>query len=210
MTSTAEIPRRIAGIEVPQDAISRAAWSWAVRRLPAYLLGHSVRTYVWGATVARDEGLDCDPQIFWPAALMHDVGLTSIPRNTRCFEFQGAEVARRFLVGQGMSIADAARVGLAIELHMAASVTPDDGVESVLLDRATGIDVRGGEIGRIATVREAAVRAFPRGAFDARFRNAIQREVETRYGCRSRWLAGRLAAMGAQSPWHERGSRVER
>ncbi len=205
MISTPGLPRAIAGFEIPQDPISAATWTWAHRRLPEYLLAHSVRSYLWAATLGRDEGLAFEPRILWPASLIHDVGLTRIPRNTRCFEFQGAEVARRFLVGQGMSREDAARVGLAIELHMAPSVTRADGVESVLLDRATGIDVRGVEIARVARVRSAVLGAFPRGAFDARFRNAIQREVETRYGCHSGRLAGRLAGAQHGSPWDDTG-----
>ena len=205
-----DLPRAIAGFEIPHDRISAATWTLAQRRLPAYLLAHSVRSYLWAATLGRTEGLAFEPRILWPAALLHDIGLTRVPRNTRCFEFQGAEVARRFLAGQGMSRADAARVGLAIELHMAPSVTLADGAESVILDRATGIDVRGVEIERIASVRSTVVDACPRGAFDARFRNAIQREVATRYGCQSERLAGRLADARGRSPWHEQGARRDR
>jgi len=203
--ATPGLPRRIAGIEVPQDAISRATWAWAQRRLPTYLFAHSVRAYVWAAALGRAEGLAYDARILWPAAVMHDVGLTTIPRNTRCFEFQGGEVARRFLVGEGMASSDAARVGRAIELHMAASVTLADGVESVLLDRATGIDVRGSEFDRIATVRDATTREFPRGPFDRLFLAAIRREVDTRRGCQSEGLLRRLPDGLARSPWREGG-----
>ncbi len=190
MPLAADQPRRIAGIEVPRDPISAATWGLARRRLPAYLFAHSVRSYLWAAALGRDESLAFEPRILWPAALLHDIGLTRIPRNTRCFEFQGAEVARRFLVGQGMPRADAARVGLAIELHMATSVTLADGVESVLLDRATGIDVRG-------------ARAFPRDGFDRHFLGAIRREVDARPGCQSDRLLKLvgLANWMAGSPW---------
>jgi HD superfamily phosphodiesterase len=193
MPPTPELPRRVAGIELPSDAISRAALAWAHRRLPAYLLAHSVRAYLWGAALADAEALAFEPRILWPAALLHDIGLTTIPRNTRCFEYQGAEVARRFLAGQGMSAEDAARVGRAIELHMAPSVTLADGAESVLLDRATAIDVRGTEPDRIAGVREGVLRAFPRGAFDRRFLDGIRREVARRPGCQSERLLPRLS-----------------
>ncbi len=191
------IPRRIAGLEVPRDPISVATWAWAQRRLPAYLLGHSVRAYAWGATLGRDEDLAFDPRILWTAALIHDVGLTGIPRNTRCFEFQGGEVARRFLVGEGMPQAEAVRVGRAIELHMAANVTLADGAESVLLDRATATDVRGSEFERIAGVRDDVIREFPRGRFDRRFIAAIRREVEVRPGCQSE----RLLRLAGPTDW---------
>jgi hypothetical protein len=201
--SEPELPRAIAGIDVPQDAISAATWAWAHRRLPDYLLAHSVRAYLWGAILGRDEGLAFEAPILWPAALMHDVGLTRIPRNTRCFEYQGAEVARRFLVGEGMPALDASRVGIAIELHMAPSVSIDDGVESVLLDRATGIDVLGTEFDRISVVRAAVMRDFPRGSFDRHFLAGIHREVAARPGCQSDRLLNQtgLAEWMARSPW---------
>ena len=178
-------------------------WAWAQRRLPTYLLAHSVRAYAWGVTLARDEGLALEARIYWPAALIHDVGPTRIPRNSRCIEYQGAEIARRFLVGKGMAPADAARVGLAIELHMAPSMTEADGPESFLLDRATGIDVLGTEFGRIDAVRAAVMRDFPRGSFDRHFLRGIRREVAARPGCQSDRLLNQtgLADWMARSPW---------
>lgn len=201
MPATHDLPRQIAGVELPSDPTSLAAWRWAERRLPGYLFAHSVRAYIWAATLARDEQLAFEAPILWPAALLHDVGLTRIPRNTRCFEYAGAEVARRFLTRQGMAADDAARVGRAIELHMAPSVTMADGVESVLLDRATAIDVRGVRIEAIGRVRDEAVRAFPRGSFDRRFLAGIRREVAARPGCQSERLLGRLTTADTRLPW---------
>jgi hypothetical protein len=203
MARVAGLPRRVGGIDIPQDRISATTWAWARRALPHYLLAHSVRSYAWGATLGRDEGLAFEPRILWTASLLHDVGLTRIPRNRRCFEFEGAEIARRFLVGQGMPTSDADRVGLAIELHMAPSVTLDDGVESVLLDRATGIDVRATEFERISAVRAAVTATFRRGGFDSLFLAAIRREVAARPGCQSERLLVRtgLAEAMASSPW---------
>ena len=98
------LPARIGGIGVPTDDVSVATWRWAHRSLPDYLLTHSVRAYVWGAALAERDDLDFDPQILWTASLMHDVGLTRIPRNTMCFEVEGGEIARRFLERDGLSI----------------------------------------------------------------------------------------------------------
>jgi HD superfamily phosphodiesterase len=165
------------------------------------------RAYVWGATLGLGDGLAFEPRILWPAALMHDVGLTRISRNTRCFEFQSADVARRFLEGEGMPPSDAARVALAIELHMAPSVTLEDGVESLLLGRATAVDVRGTEFERIDAVRETVMRAFPRGSFDRRFVAAMRREVAIRPGCQNDRLVTRIGAATsmAGSPWERMG-----
>ncbi len=198
------LPRSIGGIPVPADPFSHATWAWAKRRLPRYLLSHSVRSYCWGVTLAADEGLRFDATILWTASLIHDVGLTRIARNRVCFEYEGGRIARRVLIAEGMAADDADRVARAIELHMAPVVTLADGVESVLLDRATGIDVRGTEFGAIDRVRDAVVAELPRRDFDRSFLAAIRREVAARPGCQSERLLPRLEVDGrvAASPWH--------
>ncbi len=138
---------------------------------------------------------------------MHDVGLTRIPRNSMCFEVEGAEIARRFLERRGMPGEDADRVAIAIILHMQPSVTLDDGVEAVLLDRATSLDVRGEGYRLVDAVRPGVMRDFPRRAFDRRFLDAIAREAALRPGCQSARLLHRtgLAGWMARSPWATEG-----
>jgi hypothetical protein len=203
MPSIPPLPRRIAAIPVPTDEVSDATWQWAHRSLPTYLVAHSVRSYCWGAAIAEAEGWGFDRRVLWTAALMHDVGLTRIARNTMCFEVDGAEIARRFLERHGLAVTDADRVARAIVLHMQPSVTLADGVESVLLDRATSVDVRGDGYDSVAAVRAGVVSAFPRGAFDRHFLRAIEREVAWRQDCQSARLLNRtgLADWMARSPW---------
>jgi hypothetical protein len=120
-----------------------------------------------------------------------------------CFEVEGAEIARRLLEGWGMPSAAADRVAIAIILHMQPSVTLDDGVESVLLDRATAIDVRGDGYEQIEAVAPGVVSQFPRGAFDRLFLAAVSREAATRPSCQSARLVhdNDLAAWMVRSPW---------
>ncbi len=200
------LPASIAGIAVPDDEISAATWSWAHRALPEYLLRHSVRAYCWGAAIADREGWSFDPQILWTASLMHDGGLTSIPRNTMCFEVEGAEFARRFLERKGLAPDAADRVAIAIILHMQPGVTLADGVEALLLDRATGLDVRGDGYELVDRVRSDVMGAFPRGPFDRYFVNAIRRDVRRRPTCQSARLLHETDLVGwmARSPWASR------
>jgi hypothetical protein len=204
MATAASLPRQIAGIDVPQDDVSRTTWQWANRALPDYLLTHSVRAYCWGAAIATNEGWAFDRRILWTASLLHDFGLTRIARNTMCFEVEGAEIARAFLVRNGLREAEADRAAIAIILHMQPAVTLDDGVESVLLDRSTSLDVRGDGFELVeARVRAGVMRAFPRRSFDRYFVRAIRREVERRQDCQSDRLLNRtrLADWMARSPW---------
>ena len=203
MHALPSLPGRIAGIAVPGDAISDATWRWAHQALPGYLLRHSIRSFCWGATIAAAEGWTFDPRVLWTAALMHDVGLRRVADNTMCFEVEGAEFARRTLERLGMPADEADRVAIAIILHMQPSVTLDDGVEAVLLDRATGLDVRGEGYRLVDEVREGVIEAFPRGDFDRRFLAAIAREAAIRPTCQSARLLHRvgLGDWMRTSPW---------
>jgi cyanamide hydratase family protein with HD domain len=196
------IPDKIADIAVPQDEVSVATWRWAHRTLPEYLLSHSLRAYCWGAAISAEEGWAFDRRILWTASLMHDVGLTRLPRNVTCFEVEGSEIARRFLERQGVTTDEADRVARAIVLHMQPVVTLEDGVEAVLLDRATGLDVVGHGYPLVDAVRRRVARDFPRRGFDRRFLAAIAREAAIRPTCQSAWLiANDLAGRMARSPW---------
>lgn len=203
MNKLQPLPGAIGGIAVPGDDISAATWRWAQLALPGYLFAHSVRAYCWGTAIAAREGLAFDRQILWTASLMHDFGLTRIPDNTMCFEIEGAEIARRFLERQGMSAEAADRVAIAIILHMQPSVTLADGAESVLLDRATAIDVRGDEFELTDGVRAGVMSEFPRRDFDRLFVAAIQREVSIRRDCQSDRLLNvtDLVRWMDRSPW---------
>ena len=202
------LPTQIAGVAVPQDEVSAATWWRAQRTLPAYLLSHSVRAYCWGSAIGVGEGLAFDQRVLWTASLLHDQGLTTIPTNDDCFEVAGAARARRWLERTGMSPATARHVERVIVLHMQPSVTLDDGAEAVLLDRATGLDVRGVGFELVDGVRPAVMRAWPRGDFDRHFLTAIRHEVAVRSTCQSARLLNEtdLATWMATSPWATAGS----
>lgn len=185
MQAPPSLPSRIPGIDVPRDDVSRGVWRWAERALPGYLLRHSVRSYCWGAAIAAVEGWSFDRRVLWTASLVHDAGLRRVASNTMCFEVEGAEFARRLLDRLGMRADEADRVAIAIILHMQPAVTLQDGVEAVLLDRATGLDVRGAGLPLVEGVRDRVLAAFPRGDFDRRFLAAIRREAALRPTCQS-------------------------
>jgi hypothetical protein len=169
------------------------------------LFGHSVRSYCWGSAIADREVWTFDRRVLWTAALFHDFGLARLGTNTMCFEVEGAEIARRFLERHGMAPAEADRAAIAIILHMQPDVTLSDGVESVLLDRATAVDVRGVDLGSIARVRARVVRDYPRRSFDRLFMRAISREAAARPTCQSAAFVRRAHGSGwpDRTPWSE-------
>jgi hypothetical protein len=84
----------------------------------------------------------------------------------------------------------------------------DDGAEAFLLDRATGLDVRGVGFDLVGDVRAGVLRAFPRGGFDRYFVAAIRHEVAIRPGCQSSRLLHEvdLAGWMDRSPWRDPAS----
>jgi hypothetical protein len=198
-----QLPTQIAGIAVPGDEVSIATWRHAQRILPHYLLNHSVRSYCWGATIGVGEGWTFDRRVLWTASLLHDQGLTSLPRNDDCFEVAGGARARRWLGRAGMAHDAAETVERVIVLHMQRSVALDDGVEAVLLDRATSLDLRGAGFELVDGVRTDVLRDYPRADFDRHFLAAIQREVGRRSDCQSARLLNEtgLADWMARAPW---------
>jgi hypothetical protein len=86
---------------------------------------------------------------------------------------------------------------------MQPGVTLADGVEAVLLDRATGLDVRGEGYALVDAIRPDVMAELPRGGFDRRFLAAIGREAVMRPDCQSARLLHRtgLADWMARSPW---------
>jgi hypothetical protein len=201
------VPIEIAGLAVPDDRVSAEMWRHAQRILPRYLLDHSVRSYCWGATIAAGERWAFDRQVLWTASLLHDQGLTTLPRNDDCFEVVGGARAKRWLQRAGMAPEAAETVEQVIVLHMQSSVEFGQGVEAVLLDRATSLDVRGAGFELVDAVRSDVVRDYPRGDFDRHFLAAIRREVERRADCQSSGLLNEtgLADWMARSPWNAIG-----
>jgi hypothetical protein len=197
------LPIAVAGIPVPQDDVSRFAWSWVHRRLPGWLRAHSVRAYLWAAALGARDGIEPERSVLGAAAHFHDVGLTWQARKSRGFEVEGAELARRLLERRGMAAEPADRAAIAIILHMQPGVTIADGAEALLLDRSTGLDVRGDGYELVDAVREDVMAAFPRGDFDRRFLAAIAREASERPTCQSARLLNDtgLASWMARSPW---------
>ncbi|HEY4190187.1 MAG TPA: hypothetical protein VGM28_07185, partial [Candidatus Limnocylindrales bacterium] len=118
-------------------------------------------------------------------------------------EVEGGEIARRFLERTGMTAVQADIVARAIVLHMQPSVAMEDGVEAVLLDRATSLDVRGLAYESVEAVRSGVMAGFPRGDFDRHFLAAITREAAVRPTCQSARLLDQsdLAGWMARSPW---------
>jgi HD domain-containing protein len=113
-----EMTEIVAGIRVPDSAMARAATELVRDTEDDLLYNHSRRVFFWGALSGDRRGLKYDPELLYIGAMFHDMGLTKAHASPDLrFEVDGANAARDFLRGHGVSERDIEDVWTAIALH---------------------------------------------------------------------------------------------
>jgi hypothetical protein len=85
------------------------------------LLSHAYRSYYFGAMIAAYRKLKYDSEVYFTAAILHDIGLTesrSAPLKQCCFAVSGGRQARDFLLSKDHPAVKAQIVGDAISAHL--------------------------------------------------------------------------------------------
>ena len=148
-----------------------AALSVATRFCSPALLNHSVRSYLWGVMYGTAHEIAFDDELYYVAALLHDIGLTETFDSHRLpFEEAGGRLAWVFGVAAGWPAERATRVSEIIVLHMRHDVAPADDPESHLLQVATNWEVAGRRPEEFPPDARAEMLArYPRLGFGAEF-----------------------------------------
>ncbi|WP_258342306.1 HD domain-containing protein [Saccharopolyspora gregorii] len=178
----------IAGVEIPDGALARAATELVRDVASPLVYDHSRRVFLWGALRGRQDGLRFDPELLYVGAMFHDLGLTErFRRDDQRFEIDGADEARRFLRAHGVDGEPADRVWTAIALHTTPEIPLHMAPEIALVTRGVELDVLGlgyHEVGE--EQRAAVVGAHPRPDFKngilAAFTDGIRHRPETTFG----------------------------
>jgi HD superfamily phosphodiesterase len=155
----------IAGVRIPDSRVAREATQLVRDTESDLLFHHSTRVYFWGALVGTRKGLAFDPELLYVAAMFHDIGLTPRYRDSQIrFEVDGADAARDFLQGHGISEADIERVWAAVALHTTPGIPEHMHPEIALVQAGAAMDVVGRGYHDLADEqREAVMAAYPRG-----------------------------------------------
>jgi len=85
------------------------------------LLAHGYRSYYFGAMLAAYRKLKYDREVYFAAAILHDIGLTEsriAPLQQCCFAVSGGRQARDFLLSKDHPAVKAQIVGDAISAHL--------------------------------------------------------------------------------------------
>jgi hypothetical protein len=177
----------------------------ACAELEPMVIEHSYRSFLFARALGMAEGIACDEEALFVAAMFHDWAFSTMDRlSDCCFTFAGAEVAGEFLEGSPLSPELRHDVLDAITLHFNPAVPPEQGAvqhlahDGILLDvvgvRSWELDPAG--VGRVAE-------RHPRHGFTVRGEPLLRAHARRVSGCRvgAAFLAGFGPALKT-SPWH--------
>ena len=103
-TTPAQSPtREIAGVSVPDSELIAATIEYAQRLSEPYLFNHAMRSWLFAEMVGRAKSIDYDPEVVAIGTILHDIGLTAGVPGPNRFEVNGANAARAFISGRGLS-----------------------------------------------------------------------------------------------------------
>jgi HD superfamily phosphodiesterase len=157
--------KSIAGIQVPDSALAKAATELVRDTESPLLFHHSTRVFYFGALAGRRKKLTFDPELLYIGAMFHDMGLTKEYRSaTERFEVDSANAAREFLRQHGISQPSIDIVWDAIALHTTPGIPQHKEPEVALVTAGVEMDVLGlGYLDVPDNDREEVVTAHPRG-----------------------------------------------
>ena len=151
-------------VKIPETKLAREITKLVRDTESQLLFHHSSRVYYFGALAGKRQGLRFDPELLYAGAMFHDMGLTKKHGSkTERFEVDGANVARDFLRGQGISLYEIDLVWTAIALHTTPGIPQHMHPVIALVTAGVEMDVLGLAYKKYSDgEREAVVRAHPR------------------------------------------------
>jgi hypothetical protein len=151
-------------VAIPDSKLTREITQLVRDTESPLLFHHSSRVYYFGALAGLRHDLKFDRELLYAGAMFHDMGLTH-QHSSACerFEVDGANAARDFLRGHGLSPHDIDTVWNAIALHTTPGIPQHMHPVVALVTAGVEMDVLGlthADYGDAE--REAVVRAHPR------------------------------------------------
>lgn len=193
---------------IPDTAICKKATQLVAEVSPTFLCHHCIRTFLFGDLLGKRDGLQCDRELLYLGAVMHDLGLTERFDGEQRFEVDGADAARAFVLEHGLSDEKAEVVWDAIALHTSQGIASRKQPEIALVHLGASADVMGIRIADVPpdTV-EQVIDAYPRLGFNGEMTELIVSQIKRKPQTAAfTWLAevGRSCVHGFVSPsWNK-------
>jgi HD superfamily phosphodiesterase len=179
----------IKGVSIPDTKLAREVTELVRDTASPLLFNHSSRVYYFGALAGKHRGLTFDRELLYAGTMFHDMGLTQKHSSAKeRFEVDGANTARDFLRGHGISQTDIDTVWTAIALHTTPGVPQHMHPVIALVTAGVEMDVLGLAYADYSDAeREEVVRAHPRTEHFKEdiiqaFYNGIKHKPETTFG----------------------------
>jgi hypothetical protein len=150
---------------VPDSTFAQEA-ERACAELPAALVGHSYRTWLFGRALAAVDGSELDVELFYCGSLLHDHGIAQ-PTPGRDFTLASADRTLACATTAGVSEDRARALADAICVHTTPGVSvASDGALGCYLQWGAMVDGVGLRVWDVAPANVAEVlRRYPRGDF---------------------------------------------
>lgn len=153
----------LGGIEVPATPVIEKAIAYAREACEPWLFNHSMRSWLFGARLARLQGATHDEEVVAVATLLHDITLNERFKGPRRFEVEGADLARAFVREAGFDDRRAQLVWDGVALNSTPSIALFKEPEVALATGGIGFDIIGLNYDRLNAAEIAGVlTAFPR------------------------------------------------
>jgi hypothetical protein len=173
--------RSIAGVLVTDTPLVTAAIEYARLHHEPYLFNHSMRSWLFAASLAEQSKVAHDAEVLAVATLLHDLGLEKAFAGPLRFEVEGANAARKFAQAQGVAPTRAQLIWDGVALNSTPSLGLYKEVEVALCTSGIGLDWGGFGYDALPASRiEGILDAFPRLDMKQRFTRAVCAVVEAR------------------------------
>ena len=178
----------IAGIKIPDSAIASQATELLREHGSELLYNHTLRVFLFASLNGQQNNLRYDAELLYVSTMFHDLGLTAHYRSDdKRFEVDGANAARDFLRGYGVSPQSLQLVWDAIALHTSPGIAEYKESEVALLNYGAALDVIGKGYDQVSNnIREEIVKQFPRNELKknmiATFFDGFKHKPHTTYG----------------------------
>jgi predicted NAD-dependent protein-ADP-ribosyltransferase YbiA (DUF1768 family) len=152
-------------VVIPDSQLAREVTQLILDTESELLFNHSTRVYLWGALLGKRKNLAFDRELLYVAAMFHDIGLTSVYRESPLrFEVDSANAARDFLRSHHIEEKDIEKVWTAVALHTTPGIPEHMQGEIALVQAGAGMDVAGRGFEEFTDEqRITVVEAYPRG-----------------------------------------------
>ena len=157
----------VAGIKIPDSTIANQATELLLEHGSDLLYNHSLRSFLFACLKGKLNGMTYSTELLYVSSVFHDLGLTS--QYSSCdkrFEVDGANAARAFLQGHGLSAQALQLVWDTVALHTSSGIAEHKEAEVALLNYGVALDVVGKGYHQLsAQHREEIISQFPRNDF---------------------------------------------